>query len=308
MLFHSFIGSLTLGLLYHVVLVASQAALNAITQAPTFVQSAAPELAGSGTSSQPCGGCYLVADVAGLVWYSEIFLNTAATELVSVGVGNGTRATRTSVLQNEGAFTFNPAATAAGSNALTQVAFDPTVSISGAILCESLFHCHTNACKLTTNRQSPTAYNVFTAYSVTSAYLSNGLCVTTSGSKIELTSAYSEILPTASGKVYLDANGQQDFIDHLGFHSCSGGGENIVPTALIQVMNTTATQVTTFSGILAAQSASLTIAPVCLSANSFQPLQQLTGILLCHSSRHRRHRLDRQGTPQVTFQVTSRVA
>ena len=72
--------------------------------------------------------------VAGLVWYSEVFINTAATALVSVGVGNGTaRATRTSVVQNEGAFTFN-AENTANAGALTQLNFQPTAVISGATL------------------------------------------------------------------------------------------------------------------------------------------------------------------------------
>ena len=131
MLSHSFISSLAVGLLYQVVLVVSQAPLNSITEPPTFVQSAAPDLDGN-SASPSCGGCYLVADVAGLVWYSEIFVNSA-NAVVSVGVGNGTRATRTSVIQNEGAITFNTAG-ASQSAALTQVAFNPTVSISGAIL------------------------------------------------------------------------------------------------------------------------------------------------------------------------------
>lgn len=113
---------------------------------------------------------------------------------------------------------------------------------------------------------SPTAYNVFTAFSITSEYFSNGACHTDSGTKSVLPTAYSEILPSASGRVYLDLNGQQQFIDHLGFSSCSGGGENIVPTALVRVQNTTATSTTTFSNVpLAAMSATLTIAPVWLS-------------------------------------------
>lgn len=73
--------------------------------------------------------------VAGLVWYSEIFLNTAATAVVSVGVVNGTRATRTSVLQDEGAFTFNPGGGTAGPGALTQLNFQPTAVVGGAQLC-----------------------------------------------------------------------------------------------------------------------------------------------------------------------------
>ena len=130
-------------------------------------------------------------------------------------------------------------------------------------------------------RTSPTAYNVFTgmtyqqlfedilftdkhaAYSVTSAYFSNGICVTTSGSAISVSPAYSKVLVSANGQVTLDANGQQSFIDHLGFSSCSGGGENIGATALVQVMNTTTTTTSTFSNVpLAAVVASLTIAPV----------------------------------------------
>ena len=130
-------------------------------------------------------------------------------------------------------------------------------------------------------RTSPTAYNVFTgmtyghlceepavadisaAYSITSAFTSNGLCVTSSGTAIQVSPAYSETLSSANGRVTLDANGQQSFINYLGFSSCSGGGENVVATALLQVLNTTATTTSTFSNVpLAAVVASLTIAPV----------------------------------------------
>ncbi len=107
--------------------------------------------------------------------------------------------------------------------------------------------------------------DIFVAYSITSAYLSNGICVTTSGSPIPVSPAYSEILSSANGRVTLDVNGQQSFIDYLGFSTCSGGGENVVATALVQVLNTTATTTSTFSNVpLAAVMASLTIAPVSL--------------------------------------------
>lgn len=84
-------------------------------------------------------------DVAGLVWYSEVFINTAATAVVSVGVANGSTATasRTSVIQDEGEFTFNPVGPTENA-ALTQVNYDSTVNVGGAVLA------------------SPTAYNVFT--------------------------------------------------------------------------------------------------------------------------------------------------
>ena len=134
---------------------------------------------------------------------------------------------------------------------------------------------------LTASRTSPTAYNVFTgmtihsveykdanecvAYSITSAYLSNGVCITTSGPPVKLSTAYTETLASANGQVVLDANGENAFITYLGFSSCSNGGERVNPTALLQIYNTTATATSTFSNVpLAAASASLTIAPVSL--------------------------------------------
>lgn len=70
----------------------------------------------------------------GVVWYQEVFINTAATAVVSVGVGNGTSATRTSIQQNEGQLTVgNPSATGA-SVALTQINFQPTANVGGAQL------------------------------------------------------------------------------------------------------------------------------------------------------------------------------
>ena len=111
--------------------------------------------------------------------------------------------------------------------------------------------------------EESSATDTSAAYSITSVYLSNGLCVTTSGSAIQVSPAYSEILTSANGQVTLDANGQQSFIDYLGFSTCSGGGENVVATALVQVTNTTTTTTSTFSNVpLAAVVASLTIAPV----------------------------------------------
>lgn len=117
-------------------IVYAQAPLNAIPLSGTSVEGAAPAQEEPTGDVAACGGCQLVADVAGLVWYSQVFINTAATELVSVGVANGTRATRTSVVQDEGEFTFNPAATANG-GALTQVNFEPSITVGGAVLYDS---------------------------------------------------------------------------------------------------------------------------------------------------------------------------
>lgn len=70
----------------------------------------------------------------GVVWYQEVFINTAATAVVSVGVGNGTSATRISVTQNEGQFTVGNPAASSGSVALTQINFQPTANVNGAVL------------------------------------------------------------------------------------------------------------------------------------------------------------------------------
>lgn len=70
----------------------------------------------------------------GVVWYQEVFINTAATAVVSVGVGNGTSVTRTSIYQNAGQFTVGNPTASTGSVALTQINYQPTANIGGAIL------------------------------------------------------------------------------------------------------------------------------------------------------------------------------
>ena len=135
----SFFRYLALSVLYHIVSAVPQAPLNAVPLEPTSVSGAAPAQEAPTGDAAECGGCQLVADVAGLVWYSQIFINTAATEMVNVGIANGTRATRTSVVQNEGEFTYNPGAEASGGNALTQVNFEPSITVSGAVLYEIVF-------------------------------------------------------------------------------------------------------------------------------------------------------------------------
>ena len=100
----------------------------------------APDLAQPVSAAPSCGGCYVVADVAGIVWYSEIFINTAATAVVGVAVGNGSRTTRTSIVQNEAPFTIEPSQLTSGATpaatalALTSIQYEPTVTINGATL------------------------------------------------------------------------------------------------------------------------------------------------------------------------------
>ena len=194
-----------------------------------FLASQAPDLAQAQSTGGACGGCYLVADVAGIVFYSEAFVHTAATQQVSVGVGNGTRATKTSTIRNEGAFTYDAVAGETIGAALSTFAYGATVTVNGALL------------------TSPTAYNVFTAYSVTSAVPINGVCSTVSGPRMAVSPAYSEILRQANGKVYLDENGEKEFIAQLGFTTCSGVGVSFNPTALVPISETTATVTNSYS-------------------------------------------------------------
>ena len=250
----SFIRYLALSVLYHIV--------TAVPQAP--LEQASPETRVTGAvpanaeATGSCNACELVADVAGLVWYSQVFLN-AQTELVGVGSNNASRTTRTSLLQDEGEFTYNPAATAGPGGALTQINFEPSIIVGGVTL-YGLPHAGSpqtrkaNVC----HRNSPTAYNVFTGYTITSAYSDEGGCSTTTIVST-LPTAYSEILSEANGRVVLDENGQKQFLSYLGFSTCSGGGENFAATALLQVSNSTSTSTTTFSGPLAQQSLSIAL-------------------------------------------------
>ena len=100
----------------------------------------APDLDQPVSAAPSCGGCYVVADVAGVVWYSQVYINTAATAVVGVAVGNGTRATRTSIIQNEAPFTIEPSELVSGDTqattplALTSIQYEPTVTVNGAVL------------------------------------------------------------------------------------------------------------------------------------------------------------------------------
>ncbi|KAL8801239.1 MAG: hypothetical protein Q9182_004588 [Xanthomendoza sp. 2 TL-2023] len=239
-----------------------------VTAPPALLQSLqGPAQAPTTTAGQTCGGCVIIADVAGFVWYSEIFVNTAATAFVGVGVGNnGSRVTRTSIVRNDVDFTFNPqAGTAAFGTAplmVTNAGFGTSTEIAGVTLFVSRRHLTSFDYMLNSSlqRTSPTAYNVFSAYTYTAQQqLANGQCATTS-TVVTLPTAFTETLASASGRVYLDLAGQQEFISSLGFSTCTGGGENYVNTALVQVSQLTASTTMTYSGVALA-AMSTTFAP-----------------------------------------------
>ncbi|KAL8708540.1 MAG: hypothetical protein Q9220_006593 [cf. Caloplaca sp. 1 TL-2023] len=150
-----------------------------------------------------------------------------------------------------------PGTAAYGAIAYTGVGYTSETVIAGATL------------------TSPTAYNVFSAYTLTSQLpLANGICTTTSYIST-LASAYTETLPAAgSGRVSLDLAGQSRFISFLDFTTCSGGGVNAVNTALVQVSNLTSSTTMTFSGVALA-AMSTTLAPT-TNPTSRLPLRTTT--------------------------------
>ena len=94
-----------------------------------------------------------------------------------------------------------------------------------------------------------------------SSYVTNGECVTSQGPASTLSTGFTQILSTASGEVFLNAQGEQSFINSLGFTSCSGGGAKIVPLSLLQIQPTTMTTTRSFSSVSLA-AASRTLPPV----------------------------------------------
>ena len=91
---------------------------------PTQIGSAAPAITGA---SSGCGGCYVVADVAGIV-FGETMITQTQTQVVF----RGFNATSVSVLLGTQRFSFAP--TGALGQGLTTFAYDPTLTVGGAVL------------------------------------------------------------------------------------------------------------------------------------------------------------------------------
>lgn len=63
----------------------------------------------SGGPSSPCGGCYVIADVTGVVFGTEVIYQTVGTQINSVATGrNGSVTTFTSFVEDITPFTFGP--------------------------------------------------------------------------------------------------------------------------------------------------------------------------------------------------------
>ena len=80
---------------------------------------------------------------------------------------------------------------------------------------------------------SPTAsYIVFTAYSITSEYSTNGRCLTTTGVPVQAVPPYSILRPPSTPASDFVSIAGSSFLDYLGFSSCSGPAEDVIPINL----------------------------------------------------------------------------
>jgi len=165
-----------------------------------------------------CGGCYVVADVAGIEFGTETVTHLQSAT-VSIGLNQTTViSVQTQVGVTE--FSFAPSGIL-GTVTGTLFNYGTAITVSGVTL------------------TSPTAYDVFTAYSITSTVFSNGGCSTIFGSPITLSSAFS--FARSPGVAGIDQSAEQSFIEQLGgLPSCSPGGVNISPTTAVPVVVTTA--------------------------------------------------------------------
>lgn len=111
-------------------LIYADAPLMSITAAPDSLSSGVPQAAGQ------CGGCYVVADVAGVVFAPEPLNQTVATAyLITIMGKNGTNITSVSIAENTAPFTFNPSGLITGSRGgATQLITDSIITLSGVTL------------------------------------------------------------------------------------------------------------------------------------------------------------------------------
>ena len=109
---------------------------------------------------------------------------------------------------------------------------------------------------------------VLTAYSITSAYLSDGVCFTTSGVPITIKPAYTITSPTTVPSSEFPAIAGSKFNEFLGFSNCVGSGEELFPTPIIQATNISVTPAPSASLRVDATS---TTSPTLRSSNATEP-------------------------------------
>jgi hypothetical protein len=203
---------------------------NAVSALP-----AEPDLGGPEGAAAGCGDCFVVANVAQIVWYSVVFANVV-TRSVDVFIGNNTQSTRTATVVRQGRFLIdaNNDDEDGSGLALTQVEFDSTKVVNGATLL------------------SPTPYDVFQGYTLTSEVFTDGSCQTVIDAPSSLPEPFYQTAAQSDGAVFFNAEGEQRFLDFLQLSNCRPGGEVVSPTVVAQVQNITVdTTVTRPGGALA---------------------------------------------------------
>ncbi|MCJ1456375.1 hypothetical protein MMC28_006736 [Mycoblastus sanguinarius] len=74
----------------------------------------------------------------------------------------------------------------------------------------------------------PNSYVLFTAYSITSDYMSNGICITTAGVPISMETDVSLTKPATVDPTAFRSSAISKFVDYIGFTSCANGGSGVV--------------------------------------------------------------------------------
>ncbi len=88
-------------------------------------------------------------------------------------------------------------------------------------------------------RISPTAYDVFQGYTLTSEFLSDGSCRTVTNAPSTLPSPFVQTAVQSDGAVFFNAEGEQRFLDFLSLNNCTPRGEVVAPKVVAQVQNIT---------------------------------------------------------------------
>lgn len=241
--------------------------------------------------AQVCGGCFGVADVLGVVFGDEI-ITQLHTQVISIGLGNnGTNVTRTTILTGQSQFTFNSGGVVGSASPGGQTNFysgsGGTITLAGVELYVRFGRVDTHIANIFGTSTSPTAYNVFTAYSITSTLNSDGQCITVQGTPVQVSPASSYAIPSGADYALFAQEAEQSFINDIGFPTCSPGGENAaVPTTHVQVTESTVTSTTSGPIRPTPQPVSVsTVAPTTTSASPISIISILASSSVSSSSR-----------------------
>jgi len=219
-------------------------AFSPVILAQQGTQSALPQVTGPGGSSNSCDGCYVVADIAGIVFGNEV-LTVTHTNLVATAIITAGTVSRATVVMTKTVFSTETQTQAVSqAKQVGQFTFDGNGQVQGGP--GTVFNPLTSEITISGRvLTSPTAYELFTAYSVTRSSLgADGSCTTSSGSKQLVPSPFVYTVPEHPGDSDFD-NAESSFINFIGSPSCSAGGGQLQTT--VQSMFTATTVTTTAS-------------------------------------------------------------